>query len=101
MALSAPCRHARAQGSLSASVALPQIDETTDGRGARPLLFGGWRDPCGVGAVGDGPWDVHSGDGSTVEVGVEDEEICCCVGAVVDDADEPAAVLASGSSGVR
>ena len=96
-----PCRHARAKGSRSASVALPQIHETTDGRGARPSSFSGWRGSMWRGcrwgrAVGCAQWrwaDRRS-------VGVEDDEICCCVGAVVDDADEPAAVLASGSCGV-
>ena len=51
-----------------------------------------------MGAVGDGPWDVHGGDGRPVDgVGVEDDEVGRGAGAVMDDADEPAAVLAPDS----
>ena len=51
--------------------------------------------------VGDAAWDVDGGDGRAVGgLGVEDDEVGRVAGAVVDDADEPPAVLAAGSLGV-
>ena len=57
--------------------------------------------PRAVSAGRDAPWDVHgrdswAGDG----VGVEHHEVGLVAGGVVDEADQPATVLAASAVGV-